>query len=321
MPGRKFTSTTNYRYGFNGKEEDDEVKGDGNQIAYEERIYDSRLGRWLSLDPLQKKYPGETNYGFVSNNPIIFADVDGRDKIYTLTIINKDGTVHIKKWTDKDFFIYKHISISGFGNDLYYKQDLHINVTIDLNTNSGSYSQELGSQTRIPAGIYAYNKMVKFFNDRNNTQGSQNSGIAFTSKFSIQVDGPNTIARIENGGMVNIDALLALGGAASKSREPIKPTIDELGEILNLGQELQGSVNDGNEKMEARKSEPVYVTETVEGKWDYYERDKKGRLQQSSRTDAEAKIRKEGKNGDPDTIYQKVYSKPPPPKKDIPRKN
>lgn len=37
-----------YRYGFNGKENDNEVKGEGNQQDYGMRIYDPRLGKFLS---------------------------------------------------------------------------------------------------------------------------------------------------------------------------------------------------------------------------------------------------------------------------------
>jgi RHS repeat-associated protein len=77
MPGRKFSSG-NYRYGFNGKEEDDEVKGDGNSLDFGARIYDSRLGRWLSVDPLQKNYPFASTYNFVLNNPILCSDPDGK---------------------------------------------------------------------------------------------------------------------------------------------------------------------------------------------------------------------------------------------------
>src|ERR1051325_279971 len=46
-----------YRYGFNGKENDDEVKGEGNEQNYGMRIYDPRLGKFLSVDPLTKSYP------------------------------------------------------------------------------------------------------------------------------------------------------------------------------------------------------------------------------------------------------------------------
>ena len=80
MPGRTFTSTGNYRYGFNGKENDNEVKGVGNQQDYGMRIYDPRVGRFLSVDPLQIKYPELTPYQFASNNPISFVDLDGFEK-------------------------------------------------------------------------------------------------------------------------------------------------------------------------------------------------------------------------------------------------
>lgn len=36
-------SSDNYRYGFNGKEKDDELKGEGNSYNFEARIYDSRV--------------------------------------------------------------------------------------------------------------------------------------------------------------------------------------------------------------------------------------------------------------------------------------
>ncbi|MBK8721994.1 MAG: hypothetical protein IPL95_06855 [Saprospiraceae bacterium] len=43
------------------------------------RIYDPRVGRFLSVDPLQKKYPDFSPYHFSGNNPILFVDFDGKD--------------------------------------------------------------------------------------------------------------------------------------------------------------------------------------------------------------------------------------------------
>jgi RHS repeat-associated protein len=78
MVGRTFSAGA-YRYGFNGKENDNEVKGEGNTTAYEARIYDSRLGRWLSIDPLAHKFAGLSTYMNSENNPIYFMDNDGRE--------------------------------------------------------------------------------------------------------------------------------------------------------------------------------------------------------------------------------------------------
>ena len=76
MPGRQY-NPGNYRFGFNGKENDNEVKGTGNQQDYGMRIYDPRLGRFLSVDPLAQSYPWYTPYQFAGNNPVKFIDLDG----------------------------------------------------------------------------------------------------------------------------------------------------------------------------------------------------------------------------------------------------
>jgi RHS repeat-associated protein len=69
-----------YRYGFNGKENDNEVKGEGNQQDYGLRVYDPRLGKFLSVDPLTKEYPFYTPYQFAGNKPIRFIDIDGGEE-------------------------------------------------------------------------------------------------------------------------------------------------------------------------------------------------------------------------------------------------
>ncbi len=80
MPGRKFSAGSQYRYGFNGKENDNEVKGEGNQQDYGFRIYDPRLSRFLSVDPLTISYPWYTPYQFAGNKPILFIDLDGLEE-------------------------------------------------------------------------------------------------------------------------------------------------------------------------------------------------------------------------------------------------
>ncbi|MBL0200731.1 MAG: hypothetical protein IPP81_11480 [Chitinophagaceae bacterium] len=77
MPGRKFTAATGYRYGFNGKENDKDISEGGQD--YGMRIYDVRLGRFLSKDPLTKTYPFYSPYQFAGNSPIKFIDIDGKE--------------------------------------------------------------------------------------------------------------------------------------------------------------------------------------------------------------------------------------------------
>jgi|GEM_PF-2872761 len=90
MPGRQYAvGSYDYRYGFNGKEGDDEVKGDDNQQDYGMRIYDPRVGRFLSVDPLSAKYPWYTPYQFAGNMPILAIDIDGLEPNKNP---NQDGT-------------------------------------------------------------------------------------------------------------------------------------------------------------------------------------------------------------------------------------
>lgn len=77
MPGRRYGTLP--RYTFNGKEQDPES---GYQ-DYGFRIYDRRIGRFLSEDPLTKEYPELTPYQFAGNTPIWATDLDGLEPNYT----------------------------------------------------------------------------------------------------------------------------------------------------------------------------------------------------------------------------------------------
>jgi len=71
-----------YRYGFNGKENDNEVRGQGNSLDFGDRsIYDPRLGRFFSVDPDDHKYPSQSPYTYGANNPIFYIDDEGRGPI------------------------------------------------------------------------------------------------------------------------------------------------------------------------------------------------------------------------------------------------
>jgi len=111
-PGRTYAATSagNYRYGFNGKENDNEVKGLGDQIDYGKRIYDPRVGRFLSLDPYYKKYPELTPYQFASNTPLQAVDLDGLEK-YIIHYRPHDGKDNIVKVVTNNSIIYTSISI------------------------------------------------------------------------------------------------------------------------------------------------------------------------------------------------------------------
>ena len=79
LPNRHGNSS-DYRYGFSGMEADTEIKGDGNSYDFGARFHDPRVGRWLSLDAINKS--DQSNYAYASDNPIIFVDEGGNDDYY-----------------------------------------------------------------------------------------------------------------------------------------------------------------------------------------------------------------------------------------------
>ncbi|HRF80305.1 MAG TPA: RHS repeat-associated core domain-containing protein [Flavobacteriales bacterium] len=98
LPGRNYSSSS-YDYGFNGMRKDDEIHGaTGTSYDFGARLYDPRIGRWLSIDPLASEYAPVSPYVFTLNNPIIFIDgngevvvgADGKPVTYTRS---KDGTI------------------------------------------------------------------------------------------------------------------------------------------------------------------------------------------------------------------------------------
>lgn len=68
MPGRN--SVGDYRYAFQGQEKDSET----GKEAFELRLWDSRIGRWLSPDPMGEFH---SPYLGMGNNPISTIDPDG----------------------------------------------------------------------------------------------------------------------------------------------------------------------------------------------------------------------------------------------------
>ena len=109
MPGRSWTaaSAEGYRFGFNGMEQDDETYGDGNEYDYGSRIYNSRLGRFLSMDPETRSFPRVSPFQFSENSPLKFTDFNGlgaeekgladSDPVTTTTIEKTDAGFNITK--------------------------------------------------------------------------------------------------------------------------------------------------------------------------------------------------------------------------------
>lgn len=66
-----------YRFGFQSQEMDNEIKGQGNSLNYEYRMHDPRVGRFFSIDPLERSYPHNSVYAFSENRVIDGIELEG----------------------------------------------------------------------------------------------------------------------------------------------------------------------------------------------------------------------------------------------------
>ncbi|MFC4230257.1 RHS repeat domain-containing protein [Parasediminibacterium paludis] len=143
LVGRKYTqSNSAYRYGFNGKEDDKGITEGGQD--YGMRIYDSRIGKFLSVDPLTKSYPYLTPFAFAENDVISCIDLDGLEKYRivgrSFAPLGSFKTTHFESKADGR----TKFSIADFK-----KVSARIHVQVNVNMSSGYSLEEISSQATI----------------------------------------------------------------------------------------------------------------------------------------------------------------------------
>ena len=160
MEGRKYRDPNyDYRYGFNGKEDDKDF-GDKQLIQdYGFRLYNPALVRFLSVDPLAPSYPELTVYQFASNTPIWAIDLDGLEM--TVSTMMNDIQIRMnQKGVLSDEYIRESqkaqgvVGLIGLGlvtGGLFWEAGLlaapTLGTTSSISTGAGSgYLYSTGSQ-------------------------------------------------------------------------------------------------------------------------------------------------------------------------------
>jgi RHS repeat-associated protein len=124
MPGKQIVGGELYRYAFQGQEKDPET----GKEAFQLRLWDGRIGRWLTTDPYSEFH---SPYLGMGNNPVSVIDPDGG--CTTCPDNAKIGDTY--KHADYGTLTY---SEAGWGNNTY-------GVILDdivINANIGKYSSD-----------------------------------------------------------------------------------------------------------------------------------------------------------------------------------
>lgn len=120
-------------YRFNGKELDPET---GNYY-YGARYYDPKISIWLSVDPILKHH--ESPYSFMSGNPIMIMDPDGRDTI----LYNQQGEIlrQIPAEGDHTHFLQHEDGNRSIGGGTYYQGLSRESFFGDRADNNGMFTE------------------------------------------------------------------------------------------------------------------------------------------------------------------------------------
>jgi RHS repeat-associated protein len=167
---------------------DNEIKGTGNSLEFKFRIYDSRLGRFLSVDPLFAEYPWNSTYAFAENDVIRAKDLEGAEKfisicfngsfvtqlevpdeyntndaVYVVNIMS-NGNVQLLRQMPINVGDVPSSSSSNEGNSHEYGYDYATRLFFEA---TGSFGPQLGAEVEIfgvpvEFSIQAFNELKTY---------------------------------------------------------------------------------------------------------------------------------------------------------------
>ena len=138
-------SLEQYRYGFNGQEGDGEIYGDKLNYAFQYRMYDARIGRFWSVDPLKSDYPWNSTFAFAENRVIDGIDLEGLEYFYTaqgFLLGNMKGSeeVRIANYQDvfniiNECFIFNY-NLETTNHSSFFAKQFALNQSVSLGINN-----------------------------------------------------------------------------------------------------------------------------------------------------------------------------------------
>ena len=212
-----------YRFGFNGQEKDNEVYGEGNAYSFEYRMYDPRIGRFLSVDPLFKEYPWNSTYAFAENRPIDGIDLEGLE--WEISITTKENSDRLAKAVTSGNIVNIAQTLLEIHKDEVYRMGQGNSVREPMIPNQNS--ENLNFLT-----VYDNEGNVIFTQDRPETFRENLYTLSKSGNSTWGSNDQNSYKQIVEGGSVDdadygpwgqfIDAVNGLFGKYLKQSDPIK---------------------------------------------------------------------------------------------------
>lgn len=278
---RNYPDLFGQSYHFNGKEKDDEWTGNsGDSYDFGARMYDSRLGRWLSVDEEYQIEPSVSVYAFGGDSPILMKDINGK----VIRPTNDQGKVAVQDM------------LSSYGDDNLQKALFGLvkvdekgpNGELGNTTYQTTYNGYLNPETGIhsPLKYKDYKKLA--------TKNMKTAGVSRKDRKSINwTNAYSTYLALQTTDIVEVEVLnsteesstQAAGNSgteavANEARAPrtvnskyselqkeIKGNLDQktLDKIMSSGEQIPGITNStiyNNRNYKVTPSEYVSVTES-----------------------------------------------------------
>ncbi len=144
-------------------EKTDEAYGIGNEYSTECRQFDSRLGRWMSIDPLFRNFPWQSPYVAFDNNPITNTDPNG--------MASKPSTHKVKKG--------ETLSAIAKKNNIKIEDLKSANKQIDWNSKNRTGKKQdwvyAGETINIPGEVETNEKTEKKSTDNDKDEAGYNA--------------------------------------------------------------------------------------------------------------------------------------------------
>ncbi|HEY1199753.1 MAG TPA: RHS repeat-associated core domain-containing protein, partial [Niastella sp.] len=260
MPGRGSGEDDSYRFGYNGKENDNEVKGPGNQQDYGARVYDPRLGRFLSMDPLSKSFPWYSPYQFAGNMPIAAVDLDGEEQKIIINWRDATGKVTKTKLIRGDFNnvnkLYQSLSAGLNTKTTYDLEGTKFNATNAQFTQGFEAYKEGTMNPRGNHNKIRPNAGVLKFDIAANPNGQPSGNISVDNvpidKKDLTVQamrGLSTVTGVVGQGVEGLGYLAAVGPGTQAASLPligVGKGLGTAGDLVDIGADfMEGKNKDG----------------------------------------------------------------------------
>ncbi len=165
------------RYGFQGQEKDDEIKGEGNSINYKYRMHslfreygNARVGRFFAVDPLTFSYPHYTPYSFSGNKLIAYRELEGLEEYYSAdgTQLGKVGSSTEKRVVNEDIHwrIFSDVR-DNFSNGLESMSYAGVTVKVDGDLYNKAENNLLQNSAPLFVGSSGFDELITIWGNEN----------------------------------------------------------------------------------------------------------------------------------------------------------